>query len=193
MSSLKHQLKTYHIPFDDQMLERLERYTALLLEWNRAHNLTGAKNSQEVEEHLIDSLYPLRFLPPFDSCADIGTGAGFPGLILAIALPKSHFDLIEPLKKRVAFLHYCVMELELSNVSIHAKRIEALTLEAPDLITSRAVTSTQTLLSLARPLIAPHTSILFYKGERVLGEIQEEEGYTITPFKQRRYLFKQGV
>lgn len=192
MSALERLLSEQGIAHDSLMIARLERYTTLLLQWNRTHNLTGAKTPEAVNENLLDSLYPLRFLPRCESVIDIGSGAGFPALVLGVALLDSSIHLVEPRQKRAAFLHYAALELELPNITVHNARIEALELPQPALLTSRAVTSAPALLELARHLIAPHTSILLYKGERVEEEIPEA-GYTITRFKERRYLFKQGV
>lgn len=190
MSLLEH-LNTIEIPVDNELLVRLESYTNILLEWNKTHNLTGAKNHHEVYENIIDSIYPLRFLPKIDTCIDIGSGAGFPALVLACTLMECSFHLVEPRKKRASFLRYAAINIGLDNIKVHATRIENLNITPPNLLTSRAVSDTATLLKLASHLIAPHTTILLYKGEN---EVQESKKLGLEAIKrhQRYYLYKQG-
>ena len=161
------------------------------MNWNRIHNLTGAKTREAVRAQVEDSLYPLSFLPRTpESLLDIGTGAGFPGLVLACAWPETETTLCEPLQKRAAFLRYAARELGLKKVTVEARRVEALTPRPFALITSRAVTRTRELIAWCRPFIGPETSLLFYKGERVEEERAnlscEHEIITRGP---RRYLF----
>ncbi|WP_457597671.1 16S rRNA (guanine(527)-N(7))-methyltransferase RsmG [Hydrogenimonas sp.] len=157
---------------DPQARERLEQFAALLLEWNRVHNLTGARSASAIWEQIEDSLYPLTFLPTFRSLLDIGTGAGFPGLVLAIARPEAETTLCEPLQKRAAFLRHAALELGLERVEVAAKRIQALDPRPYELITSRAVTETAHLVAWCRPFIGEGSRLLFYKGERAEEEAE---------------------
>ena len=159
-------------PLSDDTRRKLERFTEILLEWNRIHNLTGARTAEAVWEQVEDSLYPLTFVPEPASLLDIGTGAGFPGLVLAAALPHTPCTLCEPLQKRAAFLRYAARELGLKKVRVEAKRIEELQPKPYALITSRAVTETSTLIEWCRPFIEKETQLLFYKGEQVFDEIE---------------------
>ena len=123
---------------------------------------------------------------------DVGTGAGFPGLVLAIALPKTEVVLAEPLKKRMAFLKYAAMDLELENVQVEGKRVEAVAHAPFELITSRAVTNTKLLLKLTEKVSDAQTAYLFYKGERVFDEIeavQHQLTYDIVQKNRRNYLY----
>ncbi|HHD77325.1 MAG TPA: 16S rRNA (guanine(527)-N(7))-methyltransferase RsmG, partial [Campylobacteraceae bacterium] len=88
-------------------MDKFDTYGRLLLEYNKVHRLSGAKDLSEVDANVEDSLYPMQFLDTkkLKTAVDIGTGAGFPGLILAMAYPHIHFTLVEPLMKRTAFLH----------------------------------------------------------------------------------------
>ena len=157
---------------DDETKRRVEKFIDLLMEWNRVHNLTGAKTREAMEAQVEDSLYPLSFLPHAPkSLLDIGTGAGFPGLVLACAWPETQTTLCEPLQKRAAFLRYAARELGLTKVTVEARRVEALTSRPFDLITSRAVTETKELIAWCRPFIGERTQMLFYKGERAPEEI----------------------
>lgn len=167
---------------------KLERYRDLLLQWNKVHNLSGYKDAATVEHYLFDALYPVTFLPPVKSAMDIGTGAGFPGLILAMAQPRTHWTLVEPLQKRAGFLQFVKATLKLENVTVENRRVEELEPQRFDLITSRAVTDTQMLLRLSEPFRDTETMLLFYKGENVYNEVPDDLPYRIIETAERHYL-----
>ena len=115
--------------------------------------------------------------------------------MLAIALPQTEVVLAEPLKKRVSFLKYAAIDLELPNVSVEAKRVEKVEHEAFDLISSRAVTNTKLLLELTKEISNKETQYLFYKGSRVFDEIEDVQhqlDYDIVQKNQRNYLHIKG-
>ncbi len=189
---LKRYLNEEKISVSDGVIETLERFALLLHEWNQVHNLTGAKTVAAIYDNIIDALYPLTFIQIPQTLLDVGTGAGFPGLVLAIALPDIDVVLAEPLKKRVSFLKYAAMDLGLKNVKVEAKRVEAVEHEAFDMISSRAVTNTKLLLDLTSRISDAHTEYLFYKGSRVFDEVAQVEGqmsYDIIQKDQRNYLY----
>ena len=193
--SLKQKLQAEGITVDDAIIEKLERFAQLLHEWNQVHNLTGAKTVPAIYENIVDSLYPLTFIQTPKRLLDVGTGAGFPGLALAIALPQTQVVLAEPLKKRVSFLKYAGIDLGLTNLQVEAKRVEKVAQEPFDLISSRAVTNTALLLSLTEHLSTSQTEYLFYKGSRVFEEIDAVErqlDYDIVQKNQRNYLYIKG-
>eukprot|EP01155_Anaeramoeba_flamelloides_P043623 Anaeramoba_flamelloidesc37386_g1_i1.p1 GENE.c37386_g1_i1~~c37386_g1_i1.p1 ORF type:complete len:114 (+),score=10.13 c37386_g1_i1:307-648(+) len=101
----KNQLVEFNL--DDEFIKRCETFTSLLKQWGKVHNLSGSLDDESIKENIIDSIYPLSFIDSFDSFADIGTGAGYPGLILAMANSKAKCYLIEPRLKRVAFFKFC--------------------------------------------------------------------------------------
>jgi len=178
------------------MKNRFEQFSKLLLEWNKIHNLTGAKTPQDVEKNIEDSLFPTTFIDTPSSILDVGTGAGFPGLILAIAYPNVRTVLCEPRKKRAMFLKYVAMELELSNVEVAKKRVEDYSAEPFGLISSRAVTDTNMLLNLTKHLQSKETQYLFYKGERLFSELEAVNlalDYDIIEKNQRNYLYIKKV
>ena len=192
---LKGRLAAENIMLDYEIIMKLERFADLLHEWNQVHNLTGAKNIEAIYDNIIDSLYPLTFIEKPKTLLDVGTGAGFPGLVLAIALSQTKVVLAEPLKKRVSFLKYAAIDLELLNVSVEAKRVEKVEHEAFDIISSRAVTNTRLLLELTKKLSHKKTAYLFYKGSRVFDEIEEVQhqlDYDIVQKNQRNYLYIKG-
>lgn len=178
------------------MEKQLKRFTELILEWNKIHNLTGAKTPADVEKNIEDSLFPSTFIKKPNSILDVGTGAGFPGLILAIAYPDVKTVLCEPRKKRAMFLKYVAMELELDNVVVVKERVEDFEDEPFGLISSRAVTDTKMLLELTNHLQSKDTQYLFYKGEHVFNEIEDVERaleYDIIEKNRRNYLYIKGV
>ena len=176
-------------------MEQFKKYSELLLAYNKVHRLSGVKNWQEVKENVEDSLYPREFIDfsKIKKVVDIGTGAGFPGMILAIAFPDVHFTLVEPLMKRTAFLHLVKSTYDLKNVHIAQCRIEDLEAFEADLITSRAVAKTDFLLNLAKNFTTDKTAFLFYKGESVREELDDTLSYEIIPRNKRNYLYIKGA
>ncbi len=193
--SLKKSIMAEGIDLLENSIEQLEKFASLLHEWNRVHNLTGAKSIDAIYANIIDSLYPLTFMEKPSSLLDVGTGAGFPGLVLAIALPDTEVVLAEPLKKRVSFLKYAAIDVGIPNVKVEAKRVEQVTHAPFGLISSRAVTNTKLLLDLTAHLSDAYTRYLFYKGSRVFDEIddvQHQLDYDIVQKNQRNYLYIKG-
>jgi len=106
---------------------QLMRYTALLAKWNRTYNLTAIREPSEVvSHHLLDSLavVPHLPMPARGTLADVGAGAGLPGIPIAIARPQWRVTLNDSNEKKIAFLRQAAIELELSNVAVHAGRVE---------------------------------------------------------------------
>ena len=185
---LKQQLLDEKFSLPSDFFNKIQKYKELLFKWNKIHNLTGAKTPQMVDEFIYDSLYPITFLPDVKNLLDIGTGAGFPGMILAIALPHTEVTLAEPLAKRASFLQFVKADLELDNVKVVKKRVEDMESEVFELVTSRAVTDTQMLLNLSENFRDKDSKILFYKGENVYNEVDESMNYKIIKKPHRHYL-----
>merc|ERR1711879_709204 len=164
-------------------------FISLLQKWGKVHNLSGRLSKEDIEENIIDSIYPLSFIEISDykSFADIGTGAGYPGFILAMAKPDIKAYLIEPRVKRVAFLNFVKNSLGLDNIEV----IENLEV---DLITSRAVTNTKLLLDITKNISKKNSSYLFYKGSLLNEEIEEAKlvNCKIVNRKDRNYLYLKG-
>ncbi len=195
--TLKKQFDEIGLSFDDLFYERCEKFKSLLKEWGRVHNLTSPAglNDFEIEANIFDSLYPMKFLQKFESLADVGTGAGYPGLILAIANPDIPSTLIEPRAKRAAFLNYAKNILGLKNIFVISKRVENITGISFDLITSRAVTNTALLLELTSNISTNKSAYLFYKGSICEEEIKNLSGisFEIIPTNgYRNYLYIKG-
>lgn len=151
---------------------RLDRFVSLLLRWNTTLNLIAPRDVPAVRQrHVQDSLQLVPLIPAgVDRAIDLGSGGGFPGLVLAIAtgLP---FDLIESDRRKASFLRSAVLETG-ATATIHACRIEDAAIPPAPLITARALAPLPRLLPLAAPLLAPGGTCLFLKGAQAAAEIQ---------------------
>lgn len=188
---LKSTLENDNITLPENFFYNVQKYKEHLHKWNKIHNLTGAKDNQTIDEFIYDAVYPLSFLPKVSTLMDIGTGAGFPGMILAFGLPDTHVTLVEPLSKRASFLQFIKADLELSNVTVVKKRVEQMEPKVFEMITSRAVTETKMLLNLSQNFRDTDTKFLFYKGEKVFDEVKDGvDGmkHKIIETKKRHYL-----
>lgn len=189
--SLKSLLEKNSLIYEDSFYKDIETFVQLLKKWGRVHNLSGNLDDQTIYENILDSLYPLNFIEDFKSFADIGTGAGYPGLIIAIAKKDKEAYLIEPRAKRVAFLNIIKATLGLKNLTIFQKRVEDIEDLKVDLITSRAVTNTNLLLNLTQNIKKDSSSYLFYKGSMLENELKEAKikNYKVVCKDDRNYLY----
>ncbi len=185
---LKSQIKAAGIIVPNDFWYNIQKYKEILFQWNKVHNLTGAKDEKSLDHFIFDSLYPLSFMKIPKMLLDIGTGAGFPGLILAMALPDTEVTLAEPLSKRASFLQFVKARLSLKNVYVVRKRAENIKPKVYDLITSRAVTDTALLLKISQKLRDENTKLLFYKGEKVFDEVDENLPHKVIITNNRHYL-----
>ena len=149
----------------------LEEFAALLARWNHTINLVGRGDIAELaKRHIADALELIPLIPPnVRRAIDLGSGAGFPGLILAAATGVT-FDLIEADRRKAAFLREAA-RLTGAPVTVHPIRIEAATLPPAPLLTARALAPLPRLLSLAAPLLAPDGVALFPKGPKAVEEL----------------------
>jgi 16S rRNA (guanine527-N7)-methyltransferase len=144
-------------------------YGEELLKWNTRINLTGFKSTQEViVKHFLDSLAVWPWVKDLDSLADIGTGGGFPGLPLKLALPHLHLTLIEPTGKKTAFLNFVVAHLGLSHVAVQQVHLTApLAHRWGPLfqgVVTRATFPLARYMELGAPLVKPGGCLLALKG-----------------------------
>lgn len=159
LNSFIEELSTLKITLSDLQLSNLEKYYELLIEYNKVMNLTGITEKEEVYlKHFYDSLTIVKAidLNSVESLCDIGTGAGFPGLVLKIVFPKLNVTLIDSLNKRIKFLNKVIDELKLEGISAIHYRIEEYGIdnrEKFDVVTARAVAPTNILLEYAIPLV----------------------------------------
>lgn len=186
--NLKVTLKNDEIQLPDNFFYNIQKYKEHLFKWNTIHNLTGAKDEKTLDEFIYDAIFPLSFIPKVKTLMDIGTGAGFPGMILAFGLPNTEVTLVEPRAKRASFLQFIKADLNLQNVTVVKKRVEDMEAKIFDIITSRAVTDTKMLLKLSEKFRDKNSKLLFYKGEKVFDEIKEIKNHKIIEKKDRHYL-----
>ena len=191
---LKQLIEENNLKFDDKFYEDCEVFIKLLQQWGKIHNLSGRLSTSDIEENILDSLYPLTFISKYESFADIGTGAGYPGLILAMAQREVKSYLIEPRIKRVSFLNFVKATLKLENLTIYCSRVEEVKNLQVDLITSRAVTNTSLLLDITKNIKKQNSSYLFYKGSMLESELEiaKIHNYKIVNKKDRNYLYIKG-
>jgi len=185
---LKATLSQDNITLPDNFFYNVQKYKELLFKWNKVHNLTGAKDEKTIDEFIYDAVFPISFLPSAKTLLDIGTGAGFPGMILAFALPETEVTLVEPLTKRASFLQFVKADLKLYNVRVVKKRVEQMDSEIFDIVTSRAVTDTQMLLDLSKNFRNEDSKLLFFKGQRVYDEVDTSLKHRVIKTKNRHYL-----
>jgi len=153
---------------------RLLGYIELLRTWNRAYNLTAIDDPlQMVSRHLLDSLSVVPHLRG-ERILDVGSGAGLPGIPLAIWFPGREFHLVDSLGKKVRFLFEARMRLGLDNVSLHHARVEELQDAAGfDCILSRAVGSLGELVAISSHLLRDGGSMIAMKGEVNAEELRQ--------------------
>ncbi len=149
------QLESVGLAVTEAEARRLAEYLALMARWNKVHNLTGITNHDEmIQRHLVESLAFKPYLKG-TRIADVGSGAGLPGIPLAITSPEADLTLIESRGKRVRFLRHVQGALGLANVSVEQSRAEDLTPVPPfDTVLARAVAALPELLTLSRHLLA---------------------------------------
>ena len=166
------------IRLDSTQTRQLAAYLETLLLWAKRIDLVSQSDPDViVTKHFADCLVPARFCPESGSIADIGSGAGFPGLVLAIALPRARLRVIESRAKRASFLAEVVRVAKIENAAVINARVESLVDDethrhAYDLAISRALGSLGEFISLARPLLRPAGSVLAMKGPRFADELE---------------------
>jgi 16S rRNA (guanine527-N7)-methyltransferase len=156
-----------------ETLARLERYAELLKKWNRRINLVGRGTIDDLwRRHMLDSAQLLPLIPDSaGSLVDLGSGAGFPGLVLAIC-GVENVHLIESDRKKCAFLREVARETA-TPVTIHNKRIEEIESFQVDIVTSRALAPLPKLLDMAARFAEKHSILLFLKGKHVDRELTD--------------------
>lgn len=180
ISEFIEELKKLNIEPTQKQLEQLNRYYELIVEYNKVMNLTGITEKEQVYlKHFYDSLTIAKVidLNKEETLCDIGTGAGFPGIVLKILFPNLKITLIDSLNKRIEFLKIVIKELNLNNIeAIHTRAEEYAikNIEKFDVVTSRAVAPLNILLELSIPLLKINKYFIPYKGN-ISREIIESE------------------
>lgn len=159
-------LEQMNLPLSPQTQAKLLAYLALLAKWNRVYNLTAVRDpAQMVVRHLLDSLSVAPYIKGL-RVLDVGTGAGLPGIPLALALPDVQFVLLDSNRKKTRFVTQAVADLGLSNVTVEACRIEAYRPGEPfDTVISRAFSELVDMLTATDRLCRAGGAMLAMKGE----------------------------
>lgn len=160
-----------------ETLERLKRYDVVLMDWASRHNLVARSTLPDRwRRHYLDSAQLFPLIPPgAKTLVDLGSGAGFPGLVLAVLGDERglRLTLVESTLKKVDFLQAAAAAMGLSNLSVLPQRAENLELSPPDVITARALASLSKLLAYAYEIAGEKTLCLFLKGQDVEAELTE--------------------
>lgn len=181
MNILKGALEKLNIPFDDDMISKFEIYMNGILEWNDKINLTAITDHDDfIRKHLIDSVLCFSFkeYKNADTVIDVGTGAGFPGIPLAIVSPDKQFTLADSLNKRLKVIDDVAAEAGIFNQETVHGRAEELAhkkefRENFDVCVSRAVAALPVLAEYCLPFIKKHGYLLAYKGPDAQKEVEE--------------------
>jgi 16S rRNA (guanine527-N7)-methyltransferase len=166
----KEELKKINIELNDIQIKQLEKYYELLIEYNKVMNLTNIVEKDQVYlKHFYDSLTIIKIidLNKVNSLCDIGTGAGFPGMVLKIVFPNLKVTLLDSLNKRINFLNKVIEELDLKNIETIHTRAEDYAKENRnkfDITTARAVAHLSTLLEYSIPMTKENGYFVALKG-----------------------------
>lgn len=171
-----------------ETLTKLQAYAQLLTKWNKTINLISPATLGELwERHIWDSYQLVELIPPNASLADIGSGGGLPGLVLAIARPDCRITLIERDQRKSAFLTQAAISLELANISVKNEDINAIS-SRHEVVTARALAPLDVLCELSHPLLLKDAICLFPKGENFASELNDAKKnwdftHTVIPSK----------
>ena len=182
LEKLQAGLAELQIRVSDLQLNQFSQYLDLLEKWNKKFNLTAVRDKQDmVTLHLLDSLSIAKFIDS-DSLIDVGTGAGLPGIPLAILYPQKSIVLVDSNSKKTRFCQQAILELKLKNVEVRHVRVEELNKEnIPSLITSRAFTALDNMILLLEPVLSDKSKLLAMKGQLPKSEIEHlrNHGYHV--------------
>lgn len=176
-------LKALQLTLTDAQIEQLLAFIKLLAKWNKAYNLTAIRKLEDmVSLHLLDSLAILPHIHG-QRVIDIGTGAGLPGIPLAICLPDLQFVLLDSNAKKTRFVQQAILELKLNNARVHHSRVEDYQPERGfDTVTTRAFASLPIIIELTSHLLAENGIVLAMKGQQLADELtQVKQATTLIP------------
>ena len=169
----------YGFSLSENQLAKLDLYSDLLIQYNEKFNLTAITNKEDIYvKHFLDCLYLCKYLDSTKSLLDIGSGAGFPGVIIKIFYPEMNITLLEPNNKKVMFLNTIKNQLDLSKLEIINQRSEDYVKDNRgkyDFVTARAVAPLNILLELAIPLLKVNGTFIAMKGPKGNQELQESQ------------------
>ena len=180
-----------------QIISKLLIYKELLIKWNNSFNLTSVKNTEIVTHHFLDCLAVIPFIKS-STLLDVGTGAGLPGIVIAIVNPDIKVSLIDKVGKKITFIKRIIAELEIKNIETYHGRVELLTSEEKyDGIISRAFSNMEFFIKSTKHLIKSQGVWYGMKSKKILDDemININDPWTLekldVPFLQaERYLVK---
>jgi 16S rRNA (guanine527-N7)-methyltransferase len=165
-------------PASDDQIKAFMTYLSELKKWNKAYNLTGLKKDEDIIiKHFLDSLLYLKAIPEGEiKAADVGSGAGFPGIPIKIIRPEIEMYLIEPSRKKTAFLKHVIRQLELKRIEVIEKRIEETKVnqelaQPVDVALTRALFSIKDFLKKASHIVRQDGILILNKGPKVKEEM----------------------
>jgi len=178
-------------------IDKLLIYKDLLLKWNKSINLTSIKNKEIVTHHFLDCLAVIPFIKS-SSLLDVGTGAGLPGIVIAIIKPDIKISLIDKVGKKITFIKRVLAELDIKNVQTHHSRVELMTSEEKyDGIISRAFSNMGDFVQITKHLLQKQGVWYGMKSKKILNDEMKgiDNSWTLesldVPFlKAERYLVK---
>jgi 16S rRNA (guanine527-N7)-methyltransferase len=178
-------LKALNLLLKSEQIDQLLDFIELIAKWNKAYNLTAVRNNEDMTRlHVLDSL---AILPHIEGkrVIDIGTGAGLPGIPLAICLPEVEFVLLDSNAKKTRFVQQAILELKLKNVSVCHSRAEDYQPEQGfDTVTTRAFASLPDIVKLTSHLLSPNGVLLAMKGQIPEAELADiNTNTTLIPIK----------
>lgn len=183
------------LPHREALIQKAAQHLGLIAEVNPYMNLTRLTSPREaVIKHIYDSVAPWKYFQGAGRILDAGTGAGFPGLPLALVMPEVRFTLSESIQKKARFVESVVESLELGNVHVTHERAEDVATNQPvDIITARAIAPLGRILDLFRKPLKRGTRLILYKGPDVEAELAEADKYHVSARLLYRYQLPEGL
>ncbi len=171
--ALREGLREIGQPFTEEAVETLYRYVELLAKWNRVYNLTAVRDTaQMVHMHILDSASVIGLFNSARSVLDVGTGAGLPGIPLAVLRPEIRVTMLDTIAKKTTFVRQVINELCIRNASVVTERVEKYRPEALfDVVISRAFSDLKDFVENAGHLLAAGGQMLAMKGQYPHDEI----------------------
>lgn len=158
--------------FAESTQQQLLDYLALLLKWNAAYNLTAVRDPEQmVVKHLLDSLSILPYVAKDAQLIDVGTGAGLPGVVIALVRPDCQVTLLDSNGKKVRFLRQVIADLKITNATAVQCRVEEFEQQF-DVVTSRAFATLSDMVNGSQQLLKPQGEFLAMKGQHPVDEIK---------------------